>query len=91
VPTYVSAVDIATGYGLDDRGSIAGRGNRFFSSPDGCKAYPASYPMGFRGFFFRVKTARGIMLTTHLRVVPRSIMVELYLHSPTHLYGVALS
>jgi hypothetical protein len=29
-------------------------------------------------------------LTTHLHVVPRSRMLELYFHSPTCLYGIVL-
>jgi hypothetical protein len=51
-----SAVGIATGYGLDDRG-VGVRvpvGSRSFSSPrrpDRSAAHPASYPMCTRGFF----------------------------------------
>jgi hypothetical protein len=32
--------------------------------------------------FSRSKVARGVKLTTHFHVVPRSRMVDLYLHSP---------
>jgi hypothetical protein len=32
----------------------------------------------------------GVKLTTHLHLVPRSRMVELYLHSPICLHGVVL-
>jgi hypothetical protein len=40
---------IATGYGLDCRGSIPNRGTRFFSTHNahnGSGAHPASYPVG---------------------------------------------
>jgi hypothetical protein len=33
----------------------------------------------------------GMKLTTHLHLVPRSRMVDLYLHSPWRLHGVATS
>jgi hypothetical protein len=36
--------------------------------------HPASYPMGTRGFFHRGKSDRGVTLTTHLHLVPRSRM-----------------
>jgi hypothetical protein len=65
-------------YGLDSWGSIPGRGKRFFSSPQ----HPASYPMGTRGSLLRKKCGCGMKLTTHLHLMLRSRMVELYLHSP---------
>jgi hypothetical protein len=34
---------------------------------------------------------RGVKLTTHLHPVPRSRVVELYLHSPTCLHGIVLN
>jgi hypothetical protein len=34
---------------------------------------------------------RGVKLTTNLHLVPRSRMVELYLHSPIRLLGVVLN
>jgi hypothetical protein len=52
-----SSVGIALGYGLDDRGSgvrfPAGAGNFSLHHrvKNGSGAYPASYPMGTRGFF----------------------------------------
>jgi hypothetical protein len=52
--------------------------------------HPASYPMGTGGSFPRNK-ATGVELTTHLHLVPRSRIVELYLHSPIHLHGVMLN
>jgi hypothetical protein len=33
---------------------------------------------------------RGMKLTTDLHIIARSIMVEIYLHSHTCLYGVVL-
>jgi hypothetical protein len=44
-----SSVGVATGYGLEDRGSIPGRGKRFFSTakrPDPLWGHSASSPMG---------------------------------------------
>jgi hypothetical protein len=44
-----SSVGIATGYGVDDRGSITGRGKTFFcypQRPDRLWAHSAFYPMG---------------------------------------------
>jgi hypothetical protein len=41
-------------YGLDERGSIPGKGKTFFStpqSPDGLLAHQVSYPRGARGCF----------------------------------------
>jgi hypothetical protein len=46
------------------------------------EAHPASYQKGAGGSFFKIKAAEGVKLTTHLYLVPRSKMVELYLHSP---------
>jgi hypothetical protein len=40
--TWDSSVGIAMGYGLDDRGSIAGRGKTFFSCPNGSVLCPGS-------------------------------------------------
>jgi hypothetical protein len=48
-----SSVRTAMGYGLDGRGSIPGRGTRFFSSPqhpDRLRGPP--YPMAIGGSFF---------------------------------------
>jgi hypothetical protein len=38
------------------------------------EAHPASYPMGTGGPFLRVKRSRGVKLTTHLHLVPKSRM-----------------
>jgi hypothetical protein len=45
---------MVTGYGVDGRGSIPGRGQRFFSSPQFLD-HPASYSMGTGGDFPWVK------------------------------------
>jgi hypothetical protein len=50
-----SSVGIATGYGIDGRGSIAGRGNIFFPPLNivriGSGAHPVCYPIGTGGYF----------------------------------------
>jgi hypothetical protein len=53
-----SSVGIATGYGLDGRGSIPGRARRFYQLHNvkiGPGAHPASYLMGTGGSFPEVK------------------------------------
>jgi hypothetical protein len=55
-----SSIDIATGYGLDGRGSIpegASDFSLFYSVQTGSGAHPASYPMGTRSFFPKGKAA----------------------------------
>jgi hypothetical protein len=47
--------------------------------------------MGTGGLFPWVYSGRGVKLTTHLHLVPRSRMLELYFHSPIYLYGIALN
>jgi hypothetical protein len=72
-----SSVGIALGYGLDDRGSRvrfpAGAGNSSLHHrvQTGSGAHPASYPMGTGGSFPGIN-GRGLKLTTHLHLVPRS-------------------
>jgi hypothetical protein len=67
---HYSSVGIALGYGLYDRGSgvrfPAGSGNfsLHYRIQNGSEAHPASYPKG----------TRGVKLTTHLHLVPRSRM-----------------
>jgi hypothetical protein len=52
-------IQSATGYELNDRGSIPGRDKRFFSSPQCpyrlCTAHPVSYPVGSGVSFPRIK------------------------------------
>jgi hypothetical protein len=86
--TRDSSVGIETGYGLDP-GSILGRGKRFVPSPhrpDRLWGPTKLLSDGYRGFFPTGQSGRGVKLTTpHL--LPRSRMMELYLHSPLHLHG----
>jgi hypothetical protein len=75
-----SSVDIVTGYKLDGMGSNPGGRRKIISTPqrlNGSGAHPASYPMGIGGDFHRRWSSRGVKLTIHLQLVPRSRMVEL--------------
>jgi hypothetical protein len=68
-----------------DRGSSPGRGEDFSSSPcvqTGSGAHPASCTMGTEGPFSGAKRDRGVTLTTHPYVVPRSRMSRSYSSSP---------
>jgi hypothetical protein len=49
----------------------------FHNAQTGSGAHPASYVMDTGG-----KGGRDVKLTTHLHLVPRLRMVELYLHPP---------
>jgi hypothetical protein len=73
-----SSVNIATDSGLDGRGSIPGRVKifLFFTASRPAVTHPATYTMGTEDFFPGGK-------------VPRSRMVELYLHSPICLHDKA--
>jgi hypothetical protein len=75
-----SSVSIVSGYGLDDR-AIGVRfltGAKDFSSSlcvqTGSEAHPASCTMGTGGGgpFLGAKHGRGVTLTTHPHLVPRS-------------------
>jgi hypothetical protein len=72
-----SSVGIALCYGLDIRGSRfrlpAGVGNfSLHLHVHSSEPHPASYPMGTRVSFFWGEGGRGMKLTTHLHLVPRS-------------------
>jgi hypothetical protein len=78
-----SSVGIATGYGLDGPG-IESWWGRDFPQPvqTGPGVHPASCTMG-TGSFPGVESGRGVTLTPHPLLVPRSKnIVELYLYSP---------
>jgi hypothetical protein len=45
----------------------------------------------FRSELKELSQVRGVRLTTHLHLVPRSRLVELYLHSLICLHGVVLN
>jgi hypothetical protein len=76
------------GYGLDGWRSIPGTGKRIFFSPqhpDLIWGPPSLISSGYWRLF-----PRGVKLTSDIFLVPRSRMVELYLHSPTHLHGMMI-
>jgi hypothetical protein len=83
-----SSVSIVPDYGLDDRAievrSPAEAG--YFTSnlcvQTGSGAHPASCPMGTGIFSSGVKRDRGVTLTTHPRLVPRSLMSRSYTSFP---------
>jgi hypothetical protein len=85
------AVGIATGYGLDDRGVgvWVPVGSRILSSPrrqDRLWGSPNLLSNGYRGLF-----PRGVKLTTHLHLIPRSRKYVSLIHYPIRLHGVALN
>jgi hypothetical protein len=73
-----SSVSIVSGYGLDDRaiGVQSPAGAKDFSSilcvQTGSEAHPASCIMDTGGPFPGAKHGRGVTLTTHPHLVPRS-------------------
>jgi hypothetical protein len=74
----VSSGSIVPDYGLDDRaiGVRSQAGGKDFSSSlcvqTGSGAHPASCPMGTGVLSLGVKRGRGVILTTHPHLVPRS-------------------
>ena len=66
-----SSIDIATGYGLDDPRIESRWGRDFPPVQTGPGAYPASCTTG-TGSFPGVKYGRGVLLTTHPLLGPRS-------------------
>jgi hypothetical protein len=79
-----SSVSIATGYGPDGAGIIESQWGSRFSAPfqTGPGAHLASYTMG-TGSSPGVESGRGMTLTPHPLLVPRSKnRVELYRYSP---------
>jgi hypothetical protein len=96
--SHNSSVSIVLGYRLDNQGSrvwfLVGAGNfslhHHIQNSSG--AHPASYPMGTRDSFPRGKSGRGVKLTTHLPLVPRSKNEWSYTSTPPIcLHGVVLS
>jgi hypothetical protein len=51
-------------------------------------APPSLLANAYRRLFLHGKNGRGMNLTAHLHLVPRSVIVEQYLHSPIPLHGV---
>jgi len=66
-----SSVGIGPDYGLDGPGSNPGGDEIFPPVQAGPGPHPASYKMG-TGSFPGVKCGRGVLLTTHHLLVPRS-------------------
>jgi hypothetical protein len=74
-----------TGYGLDDLRSIPGRGKRFVSIPQRLDWLWGPLRLlynAYRGLFHRGLGGWGVKLITHIYLVPRSRMMEIYLHYP---------
>jgi hypothetical protein len=70
---------MVTGYGLNGRGFIPGRGNTFLFSI----VRPTQPPI--------LEVPGGVKLTIHFRLMPKSRKVAIYLNSLTHLHGIALN
>jgi hypothetical protein len=90
-----SSVSIVSGYWLDDRAievrSPAGTKDfsRSLCVQTGSGAHLATCTMGTGGPFLGVKRGRGVTLTTHPYLVPRSRMSRSYTSSPSkRLHGV---
>jgi hypothetical protein len=87
--SWGSSVSIVSDYGLDDQaiGVWSPPGAKDFSSnlcvQTGSEAHPVSCTMGTGSPFPGVKHGRGMTLTTHLHLVPRSRMSRSYTSSPT--------
>jgi hypothetical protein len=66
----------------------------FLSSPqrpDQHRGPPSLLSNGYRGIFPRGYSGSGLNLATRLSLVPRSRMVELYLHLTLCLHGIVLN
>jgi hypothetical protein len=82
---WYSSVGIATDYGLDGWFSIPGSGEIFLYSS-------ASIPdLGSTHYLYHGYLGRRMKLNTHFHLVPRSIMVQLYRHSPIRLHDLLLN
>jgi hypothetical protein len=81
-----SSVGVATGCGLgfDSRQGI--RISVFRSVQNGSGTHSTSYPVGTDGSFLEPE-----LELHHSHLVPRSRMMELYLHSLTPLHGVVIN
>jgi hypothetical protein len=87
-----SSVGIVSDYGLDDRaiGVLYPTEAKDFSCSlcvqTGSGAHPASCTMGIEGTFPGAKHGRGVTLTTHPHLAPRSRMSRSYISSPPKRY-----
>jgi hypothetical protein len=95
ISTQNSSVGTALSYGLDDRGSIPCGFSEFFSSPPRPERLwgpPSLLANGYQGLFPWGYSSRGVKLTTHLHLVPRSKNEWSYTSTPPILlHGVVLS
>jgi hypothetical protein len=86
-----SSVSIVSDYGLDDLAigvrSPAEAKDSFSNLcvQTGSEAHPASCTMGTGGPFPGTKRGRGVTLTTHPHIVPRSRMSRSYTSSPPNV------
>jgi hypothetical protein len=84
---------IAKGCEPDARSLIPGKGKRFISSPQRPELLlwptepPIQWTLGGGVLSLGVKRP-GVKSTTHLHLVPRSGMVQQYLHSPIRVHDV---
>jgi hypothetical protein len=82
-----SSVSIVSDYGLDNRaiGVRSSAGAKYFPSSlcvqTGSGVHPASCTMGTGGHFPGAKRGRGVTLTTHPHLMPRSRMSRSYISS----------
>jgi hypothetical protein len=89
-----SSVGTEIDYGLNERGSIPGRGKNFLSSPhlsDRLWGTSRLLCNGYRRLFLCGYCGRSVKLNTHFHLVQRSRMLELYLHSTIRLHDMGLS
>jgi hypothetical protein len=93
ISTWLSqdtSVYLVTYYRLDVPGTTPGRDKIFLSSvASRLWGPPSLLSNGYQGLFPRGLKDQGVRLSTHLRLMPRSRMVELYLHSSIRLHGMA--
>jgi hypothetical protein len=85
---------VVTGYLLDGRGSVPGRGTRFFflsHRPDRFWDPPSLLSNMYWGLFPRSRSGWGVKLIIYLHPMSRSRMVELHLHSPIRLRVMMLN
>jgi hypothetical protein len=89
--TRVSSVSIATGWTVEVRFSAGSSSSLFLSVQTVSDTHPGSYLMGTGGLFPGKKSGLGMKLTSHLHLVPRSRMMELYLHFTIWFCGIELN
>lgn len=88
-----SLVGIETKCELDCQGSIPRRGkNSLFSPQSSGRAWihPAFHPLGTVGFFL-IYGSRSVNLATQFHIIPKSRMMNLYIHSLIRLHGALLN